>query len=119
MHEKSSQEKVFSSETIRWMKLIFFIHAYDIIFYINCDLFLSGKNYGCYGNFFILMVIPGQKSGERLQNAKDSQMFPTKNTSVLVIFNSLVSSASTKHLINDKMPKQLHNTKLLLLLHIS
>ena len=29
-------------------------------------LFRSGKNPGCYGNFFIVIVIPGQQSGERL-----------------------------------------------------
>ena len=35
-------EKIFFSETIRWMKLILSIHVYDIILYINC-VFCCGQ----------------------------------------------------------------------------
>ena len=36
------------------MKLIIFLHAYDIFLYMNCFfVFLSGKNYGCYGMHFV------------------------------------------------------------------
>ena len=50
------KKKIFS-ETIRWMKLLLFIHAYGIILYINCIF--------CFGQvamaiFFIVVVIPGQ-----------------------------------------------------------
>ena len=54
--------KIFFLRTIRWMKLLLFIHAYGIILIINCVLFRSGKNPGCYGNFFIVVVILGQES---------------------------------------------------------
>ena len=53
--------KIVFSETVKWVKRILFIHAYDIILYINCVvLFLSGKNYDCYATSFIVVVIPGQ-----------------------------------------------------------
>ena len=67
-------------------------------------------------SFLWLYLAKSQACVYRMQ--KILKCFQQKNTSVLVIFNSLFSSASTKHLINDKLPKQLHNTKLLLL-HIS
>ena len=41
--------KIFS-ETIYGMKLKLGIHAQDISLYINCVLFWSDKNSGCYGN---------------------------------------------------------------------
>ena len=60
--------KFFFLKTTRWMKLLLFIHAYVIILFINCVLFRSGKNLGCYGNFFIVVVILGQQSIERLKD---------------------------------------------------
>ena len=60
--------KFFFLKTTRWMKLLLFIHAYVIILFINCVLFRSGKNLGCYGNFFIVVVILGQQSIGRLKD---------------------------------------------------
>ena len=48
------------------MKLILFIHVYDIILYINCVYCFVQVRTGYYGNFFIFVVIPGQYSGEHL-----------------------------------------------------
>ena len=38
------------------MKLILFIHVYDIIFYINCVFCFVQVRAGCYGNFFHFVV---------------------------------------------------------------
>ena len=43
-------EKVYSSEIMRWMKLLLYVYVHDIILYIN-DVLL-GKNSGFYGTFF-------------------------------------------------------------------
>ena len=48
--------KIFS-ETIRWMKLLLFIHAYGIIIYIN---FCQVTNLVAMKTFFIVVDIPGQ-----------------------------------------------------------
>ena len=53
------------SETIRWIKVVLFMHVYDIFRYINC-VFVQ-KRTGCCGNFFLFFLFtPDQYSGERL-----------------------------------------------------
>ena len=44
-NKKGKEKNIYFSETIRWMKLILFMLAYDITLYINVFLFRSGKNY--------------------------------------------------------------------------
>ena len=47
-----------------WLKLILFIHVYDIIPYINCALCFVQVRTGCYSNlFFFFVVIAGQYVG--------------------------------------------------------
>ena len=50
------------------MKLILFIHAYDLILYINCVFYDQVGTLVAVATFFIVMFIPTQKSGERLQD---------------------------------------------------
>ena len=42
------------SETIRWIKLVLFMHVYDIFRYINC-VFVQIRT-GCCGNFFFFCL---------------------------------------------------------------
>ena len=60
-------KKIIFSDTIRLMKLILFVHVYDIILYINC-VFCCGqvRTLAAMTTFFIVVVILGQNSGERL-----------------------------------------------------
>ena len=51
------------------MKLILFIHAYDLILYINCVFFYDQVGtLIAVATFFIVEFMPTQKSGERLQD---------------------------------------------------
>ena len=48
-------------------------------------LLRSGRDPGCYGNFFIVVVISGQKSGEFLQDHRSSGLKFTCETDNLTI----------------------------------
>ena len=48
-------------ETIRWMKLLLFIHAYGIILYINFVFcFSQVRTLVAMATFFTVVVLPGQ-----------------------------------------------------------
>ena len=69
-------ETVPHTETIRWIKLILFMHVNDNIRYINC-IFVQIRT-GCCGNFFIFVLTPGQYSGERLKEYWSSDLYKSR-----------------------------------------
>ena len=55
--------KILFSETIRWIKLILFMHVYGIILYINYVFVVAVANF-----FFIFVFTSGRYSDERLKD---------------------------------------------------
>ena len=62
------------------MTFLWYNPLHKLCFYLR-----SGKDPGCYGNFFIVVVIPGQKSGEYLQDHRSSGLKFTCETDNLTI----------------------------------
>ena len=50
------------------MKLILFIHVYDIVLYINYVFVLLRQELVALATFFIFVVIPGQYTGAHLKD---------------------------------------------------